>query len=334
MATYARVRTVTDQIQQVLTKRTGVRTQEVTPMIGEWPTVSGAEGAVDFEERGINFQAEGDAGRTITPPLQTCRSAALAAAIFYVTGSLMLPASAMAGDTLPPIHYDQTSALTLDGVPPLENNYRTMLDHCRKSGLPTHALTDAEAGKLGRLHVDAWLDQGRRTIHTESWTIDVSTSPACQFSLVHDRDETEFDDADGRATTINWMTHQGDVQELGPVDPPSPMPDSDADLTEAERMVGWSKLGSDSAAGAPCTIWQDDQGSQFCIWNAGGKWGYSANGFGALKDGQSEGAIVLWARPGKGPAWKLDTSTFTVGTPLDDAVFNVPGDIAIVPGPQ
>lgn len=260
--------------------------------------------------------------------------AALAAVILYVTASLALPTSAMAGYAVPAIHYDQTAVLTADGVPGLENSYRTMLEHCRKGGLPTHALTDAEVAKLGRLHVEAWLGQGRQTMHTESWTIDVSTSAPCQFSLVHDRDETEFDDANGRATNINWMTHQGDVQELGPVDPPSPLPADDADLTEAQKMGGWSKLGSDSAAGAPCTIWQDGEGSQFCVWNAGGKWGYSANGYGALKDGQSQGAIVLWAHPGKGPAWKLDTATFTVGKPIDDAVFKIPGDVPIVPGPK
>lgn len=255
-------------------------------------------------------------------------------AVVCVIAALALPMSAMAAGAEPAIHYDQTSVLAIDGVPGLENSYRSLLDHCQKGGLPTHALTDAEVAKLGRLHVEAWLDQDRQTRHTESWTIDISTSAPCQFSLVHDRDETEFDDVNGRSTNINWMTHQGDVQELGPVDPPSPMPADDGDLTEAQKLVGWSKLGSDTAAGAPCTIWQDGQGSQFCVWNAGGKWGYSSNGYGALKDGQSQGAVVLWVHPGKGSAWKLDTTTFTVGTPIDDTVFKVPGGIPIGPGPQ
>jgi hypothetical protein len=47
----------------------------------------------------------------------------------------------------------------------------------------------------------------------------------------------------------------------------------------------------------------------------------------ALKDGVSHGdAIALWAHPGQGVGWRLETKEFSVGKPLDSRAFTVPAN--------
>ena len=57
-------------------------------------------------------------------------------------------------------------------------------------------------------------------------------------------------------------------------------------------------------------------------WSA---WGYTSDGMTALYNGVSPGdAIVLWAHPGQGTSWKLDTREFSVGKALDRRAFAIP----------
>lgn len=49
--------------------------------------------------------------------------------------------------------------------------------------------------------------------------------------------------------------------------------------------------------------------------------------YAALDDGLSPGdAIVLWAKPGQGTGWQLQTEVFTVGKSLGETPFQVPAD--------
>ena len=231
-----------------------------------------------------------------------------------------------AGSTspLPPIHYDQTAVLTIDGQPQEEKSYLTLLEGCQKRGLPTHALPPDEVKKIGRVHVEAWIGPDKQSRHDEQWHL---TAPGpCQFALTH-VDQTEIGDASGHTTLIDGVTHKVEVQALGTQEPAMALPTHDDEVTEGDRQAGWSKQGVASDSGAQCAVWHDSAGSELCVWTGGRQWGYSADGPSALKDGVSRSdSIVFWAHPGRGVAWKLETKEFSFGTPLDRRAFDIPAN--------
>lgn len=227
---------------------------------------------------------------------------------------------------LPPIHYDQTAVSTVDGQPREEQSYRAALDDCHKAGGPIHALTPEDEAKIGRVHVEAWIGPDKQARHDEEWHLN-SAAP-CDFSLNH-QDMTQIGDANGRTTVIDGVTHQVEVQDLGKPGPVTPMPPDDGELTEGARKAGWTKQGTATANEAQCTIWHDSTGFELCVWTGGRQWGYSADGSTALKEGVSRGdSIVLWAHPGQGPSWKMETRTFSVGKALDQHAFAIPESAA------
>lgn len=231
-----------------------------------------------------------------------------------------------ASSPAPPIHYDQTSVLTLDGTPKEEESYRKLLADCQNAGAPLHALTPDDTAKVGRVHLEAWIGPDKQARHQEEWHLD-APGP-CQFALSH-IDQTEIDDSNGRATTIDGVTHKVDVQELGKPAPVTPLPPEDGEMSEAARRLGWTKQGLASSNGAQCAVWQSPTGSELCVWTGGRQWGYSADGMTAMKDGVSRGdSIVLWSHPGHGPAWKLETKEFSVGQTLDSRAFALPANTA------
>lgn len=217
--------------------------------------------------------------------------------------------------------------LAVDGQPQEEQTYRGMLDACQKAGMATQPLSEGDVARLGRIHVEAWIGPDRSARRQEEWHQDLA-SP-CHFTLTH-KDDTEIVDAQGRSTHIDGVTHQGDVQETGAPMAIEPLPADDGEMDDAARQAGWNKQGGDKVDGAECAVWQNGQGTQLCVWTGGRKWGFSANGVNALSDGTShDDAIVLWSKPGKGSAWKLETRSFSVGKPLDPAAFKVPDNISM-----
>jgi len=259
-----------------------------------------------------------------------CAGALLLAACSHDAGSS--PSAAGGSGTIasndgPSIHYEQVSVMTVDGTPQEEHAYQEQLDACQKSGLPMHALSPAEVGKLGRIHVEAWIDPGRQARHTEEWHENIGKP--CQFVLDH-KDSTQIDAAGGRSVVIDNTTQQGEVQELGPQEPAAPVGADDGAMDDAAKQAGWSKLADASANGATCSVWRDPVGTEVCMWSGGGKWGYTSYGVNSPRDGVSGGeTIVLWVHPGKGAAWRLETQAFSVGQPLDDRVFQAPRGVAL-----
>jgi len=226
----------------------------------------------------------------------------------------------------PPIHYDQTSVLTLDGQPQEERSYRTLVENCRKAGVPTRVLVPSDVEKIGRVHLEAWIGPDKQSRHEEEWHLD--SSKPCEFAVTH-MDQTEIVDAKGRSTSIDGVTHEVKVQELGEPAPVAPVSADDGEMTEGHRRAGWSKQGTANANGAQCAVWQDSAGFQVCVWTGGRQWGYSTDGMTALHGGVSRGdSIVLWAHPGREGAWKLDTREFSVGKPLDSRAFSMPKNVA------
>jgi hypothetical protein len=222
----------------------------------------------------------------------------------------------------PPIHIDQTGVLTVEGQPQEEQSYGILLENCRKGGIAAHALSASEVAKIGRVHLEAWIAPDKQSRREEQWHVDASKP--CEFTLIH-QDQTQIVDANGRSTSIDGVTHQVDVQELGKPNPVVALPASDGELTEGDRQAGWSKQGTATANEAQCAVWQDPSGLQVCIWTGGRQWGYTSDGMTELHNGVSPGdAIVLWAHPGKGSSWKLETREFSVGKALDRRAFAIP----------
>jgi len=235
-------------------------------------------------------------------------------------------AGAGAAVTPPPIHYEQTAVLTTDGEPTLERSYHKLLADCQQAGAPTRALTSDEAAKLDRTHVEAWIGPNKLSHHEQRWNL--QDSPPCQFSIVLEYDMTEIQDSNGHATLIDAVAHTVEFQELGKWAPVRALPATDGELTEAERVNGFTKLGMATANAAQCAVWQDRTGDQFCVWSAGRQWGYSADGADPLHGGVSNGnSITLWAHPAPTSGWKLETNVFTVGVPLDPRAFVIPGGL-------
>jgi hypothetical protein len=258
-------------------------------------------------------------------PLVACSAKGPAAAGNNPANPADRPADSAASPA-PPIHYDQTSVLTMDGQPKEEESYRKLLADCQKAGAALHALTPEDMAKVGRVHLEAWIGPDKQARHQEEWHLD-APGP-CQFALSH-VDQTEIDDANGRATTIDGVTHKVDVQELGKPTPVAPLPPEDGEMNEGARQAGWTKQGLATSNGAQCAVWQSSTGFQLCVWTGGRQWGYSADGMTALKDGVSRGdSIVLWTRPGQGAAWKLETKEFSVGQALDSRAFALPANTA------
>ena len=177
----------------------------------------------------------------------------------------------VAATDVPPIHVDQTSVMFLDGHPAEEHVYKFQLDACSKSGFPTVPIAPADVDKIGRIHVEAWYDAGRSATHEETWSADVDSSAPCRFSLTH-KAQTEITSADGRSTLINDLTHEADVQELGPQPTVAALDASEGQMTDADRKAGWRLLGNGRSQGADCAVWQGPRGMQLCVWSGGRKW--------------------------------------------------------------
>jgi hypothetical protein len=261
------------------------------------------------------------------------------------TAAYETPANAPGGSrsSPPPIHLDQTSVLTVDGMGSEEKAYRYALGVCEQPGIPwpVHALTPSEVAKIGRVHLELWIGPDKEARHEEEWHFEEADLPVppCHFSLTHSRDQTWIVEANGRTTFIDNVTHQVDVGQGDPLPwAAEQLSASDAEVSRREsdellRKAGWRMLGVTNSNGAQCEIWQDPTGDeQDCNWIGGRQWGYSSEGS-WLHDGISVGpsivgsGIVLWAHPqlGKG-AYRVETQAFSVGQPLDPRAFQLPAN--------
>ena len=223
------------------------------------------------------------------------------------------------------VHYDQTSYMSADNKPQEETTYRTMLADCQKAGGNIRPLAPADVARIGRVHNEAWLAPDRHAIHTEEWHL--GTDGTCQFKLEH-KDSTDIL-ADGKQTAFDGVAHTGNEQDMAP-DAGGPIQEDDAQLAAQGAQMGWKKMGDAMANGAKCSIWQDANGAQVCVWTGGRPWGFSGDGANALKDGMSQqGTVVLWAKSGKGADWTLSTDRFDIGKPLDPNAFTIPKNIVV-----
>jgi hypothetical protein len=233
--------------------------------------------------------------------------------------------SSTAGD-FPVLHLVQTAVMMFDGKPKEEDTYRTMLAHCKASGLATTPIAENDVTKIGRRRTDRTIEATRWSERTQEWSMDAPTP--CHFKLVT-KDQLVIYTADGKAYTLDETTHKGELQDVGAPQPPTPIVYGQEEAIA--KAAGWKPAGMDSSVGQECAVWTGPQDDRVCVWTKGEKWGYSRYGANAL-DGNGEsaaGSIVLWAKPGRNIGWQVSTESFTVGKSQGEEPFTVPSGTAV-----
>jgi hypothetical protein len=93
-------------------------------------------------------------------------------------------------------------------------------------------------------------------------------------------------------------------------------------------LVGQS-AGEAKVAGQPCVRLSSSQG-ETCVWSGGRKWGFVTD---TAADADRMDApvdnITLSNKPADGNGYQLTTDSMSVGTPIDDKVFVLPGKLAV-----
>lgn len=245
----------------------------------------------------------------------------------------------------PAIHVRQTSVLLHKGKPAVERTYREALANC--SGSVT-SLADDVVAKLGRTYFETWYEGPRMVVQADRWDFKNADSAAgCHFEPVHESTLTII--APGAATTVDLMTESairkdshGVVREVTTLNTKAAKDavDEDAKLRAAVMVElyksGQSDLvaqdaGSATVAGQPCLTSKNPQ-EESCVWSGGAKWGFVTDTSAATDrmDAPVDN-IPLSVKPVNGEGYRMTTESMSVGTPIEDNVFELPANIAIKP---
>lgn len=251
----------------------------------------------------------------------------------------------------PPIHLNQTSVLLHDGVPAAEHTYREALARCSAGAVPVQPLADDVVAKLGHTYLETWYDGERMAVKADRWDFRSAgpSAAGCVFEPVH---EARLTIVEPGATTVADLVKgtatrerfDGVVREAVAGDEDGTAPDDvaqdDAKLRaqvmgELQKqgqadLVGQS-AGEAKVAGQPCVRLSSSQG-EACVWSGGRKWGFVTD---TAADADRMDApvdnITLSNKPADGNGYQLTTDSMSVGTPIDDKVFVLPGKLAVTP---
>lgn len=253
--------------------------------------------------------------------------------------------AANAAKNTPPIHVSQTVVLLHNGEPAVAKTYREALANCSGSVTPLPA--DVVA-KLGRTYLETWYEGPRMAVKADRWDFKNAEGAAgCQFEPVHASKLTII--APGAATSADLTAQSatrsdspGVVREAVAADSPSADAAADDDakmraavMAELDKkgqgdLVAQDK-GSATVAGQPCLQKQNAR-AETCVWSGGAKWGFVTD-TAATADRMDSPVdnIPLSVKPIDGEGYRLSTESMSVGTRIDDNVFELPSNIAVKP---
>ncbi|THF57296.1 MAG: hypothetical protein E8F57_05030 [Methylophaga nitratireducenticrescens] len=222
---------------------------------------------------------------------------------------------------MPKIYIDQnivpTSAENRRGL------YRDLLELCREEGIPTKALLESEALKIGTIRLQRWLDEGRTAYRLEFWDYQMAEpqkKPRCEFQLV----------SSGRHVLIEPEGLRGiDLNDNQPFKV-SPLTGADATLllrspartetTPADRLQ--------TVAGQPCVEKPipGNKGAIACTWAGGMQWGFEPRSFKIVSvlDAQHYElfrSIILQQQPGGDVPDKVTTVAFRINKAFDESAM-------------
>lgn len=250
-------------------------------------------------------------------------------------------ADANIADQAPPIRYEQTGVFVSHGQPVEVSNYRTHLKHCEASGFPVTPLPADVADKLGHIYRKVWMDGVRMSVRQERWELvpGDDSAGACQFKAKHSS-KMVINGPDGivrvdldKKTAIHSEGH-GVVRHALRM-PTAADDDMKAKVLADLRSKGYGGAIADSEsastyAGQPCKRVHTKAFGEICVWSGGRKWGFTDEQSSVSEDPDVPvDSVVLVATPADGHGMKWTTTSMSVGTNIDDDVFEMPSGISV-----
>lgn len=227
------------------------------------------------------------------------------------TDSASGSSTAAGGDVVPNLYLDRSLEFLVGGVPLKREGYFERLQYCRDAGVPTAALSEAEAALIDTGRRQYWRTADAVAIREERW--EEGQAEMCRFELrqvgqhaYYDASGSVFLDlATGEITTGPVSARHLDRR---PVDPGA-----------ASAAADWIGPAIREVAGHTCEQWESPNGATVCTWAGGHDWGYVPTITSvydtSIKDVE---ALVLEAAPAPGKVGiHVSTDTFIVGGPVD-----------------
>lgn len=246
-----------------------------------------------------------------------------------------------AGSNTPPIRVEQTIVFLKNGAPAVEANYREALAKCSAGPLPVQSLDPDVVGRLGRTYLDIRYEGARMAVNADHWDFKSVEHPptiACAFAAVHASNLTIV--KPGAAISIDLVKRTAtSAASPGVVRAPVAVPSEGDDKLQAAVADELAKqgqgdlieqdAGSGTGAGQPCKRGRSTFG-EFCVWSGGRQWGFVTDKAETndRMDAPTD-SITLWNKPIDGNGYELTTRSMTVGTPIDEEVFEVPSNITM-----
>lgn len=256
--------------------------------------------------------------RRLSPARSTT---ALVLAVFAVAGcvqegeagaeDMAAGATAASGDAdVPNLYLDRSLEFLVNGKP-ARGGYLEQLKRCQDAGMPTVALSETDAQRIGTGRRQYWRTSGAMATREERWEMGMPS--ACHFELRRVGHHAYFDGTG--ATYLDLET--GEITSE-PYDPRH-LSTAPVDRDASPPSPDWTGPTMRQIAGQPCEQWASKGGSTVCAWAGGIQWGYSST-VTSVYDGsrQDMGALVLDAAPPSGKTGiRVSTDTFVVDGGFD-----------------
>ena len=228
--------------------------------------------------------------------------------------------NAHVGEEIPAVYADSIVQPLVEGRNAARDSYLKRLEICEQSGLPTMALADDEAQKLGTTRLQQWLSPERVAIRAEEWVLGTGRVEArehCQFFLAS-RGAHKYYDADGVVThlldrdEVRQEPARADWHLRGTV-----VHDHDPAYEDHVRAFGMPV--ERMIAGQPCNEWTTEAGT-VCTWTGGHQWGFYASPAGMLTINHFShlmNRIVLAQEPSSPGMNRVELQELRIGGALD-----------------
>jgi len=201
--------------------------------------------------------------------------------------------------------------------------YRDLLDVCREERIPTKALLESEALKIGTIRLQRWLDQDRTAYRLEFWDYKIAgpqKKPRCHFQLVSSGRHVLIDQQGLRGINLN-DNQPFNVAPLASTDATlllrSP---ARAETTSADRLQ--------TVAGQPCVerAIAGNKGAIACTWVGGVEWGFEPRGSKVTSVLEAHHyelfrSITLQQEPGGDVQDKVTTVAFRINRAFDESAM-------------
>ncbi|WP_025389736.1 hypothetical protein [Pseudomonas syringae] len=221
-------------------------------------------------------------------------------------------------NNMPPIHFDQTVELILEGGNSARETYQNTLRNCRAAGMQTRELTEHDAALVGITRYEGWFEPNREVIRERSWEV-ANDGPAgtCLFRLkMSGLQETTTAE---HYEQLDLATGERNVQPSTP-DALLRLP---IGKDEEQTSAGFEGPQRKTVFGQPCNEWLNrSSGFRQCVWAAGTEWGFTSTGLNDYRPRRD--FIVLEQMPLNDQGFKVTTSTITIGKAFDPSTLKTP----------